>query len=206
MNDPSYREEHGIVARPHEIVKEAKTFTRADFDEMDRLRVAFYVFDNFGVLRHVARFVRSEVGVKEVDFYDRISRDAVDEPLRLADHRVRRPDDEHQPRAAVELGPVRSKRSVVTACTELGVDAGTALDTALEVQLAHLPEPSRTMPQTLSSRPRLRRVARDGARDPSRRSPRRLGAVRAAAAHVPARRDQGQRPERHLSARWSASR
>ena len=34
--------------------------------------------------------------------------------------------------------------------TELGVDAGTALDTALEVQLAHLPEPSRTMPQTLS--------------------------------------------------------
>ena len=81
MNDPEYREEHGIVARPHEVVMETKTFTRDDFDEMERLRVVFYVFDNFGVLRHVARFVRSEVGVKEVDFYDRLSRDAVARPL-----------------------------------------------------------------------------------------------------------------------------
>ena len=34
--------------------------------------------------------------------------------------------------------------------SELGIDAGAALGTALDVQLAHLPEPSRTMPQTLS--------------------------------------------------------
>jgi len=79
MNEPSYREEHGIVAKPHEIVATAKTFSRADFDEMDRLRVAFYAFDNFGILRYVARFVRGEVGVKEADFYDRLSRDVVEQ-------------------------------------------------------------------------------------------------------------------------------
>ena len=56
---------------------------------MDRLRVGLYVFENFGVLRHVARYVRSETACKEVDFYDRL------QPTRsptaaVADHRDRR--------------------------------------------------------------------------------------------------------------------
>jgi hypothetical protein len=33
--------------------------------------------------------------------------------------------------------------------TRLGVEPGTALDTVLAIQLAHLPSPDRTMPQTL---------------------------------------------------------
>ena len=69
--------EHGIVARVHEVLKEAKSYTRADYEEMERLRQSFYVFDSFGVLRQVARFVRSETGMKEVDFYDQITRAAV---------------------------------------------------------------------------------------------------------------------------------
>ena len=199
MNDPSYREEHGIVARPHELVRETKTFTREDFDEMDRLRVAFYVFDNFGVLRHIARFVRSEVGVKEVDFYDRISRDAVEQPLRLADHRVavvRMMNANLAPPSSWGVFVEEVGRYVVT---ELGVEAGSALDTALAVQLAHLPAPSRTMPQTLHVAHDYVALARGGARNPCRRVtiddweqfvPR--------LAHVPARRAQGQRSQRHL--------
>ena len=148
MNEPSYREEHGIVARPHEPIMQAKSFTRADFDEMDRLRRAFYVFDNFGVLRHVARFTRSEVGVKEVDFYDRLSREAVEQPLRwpILAATVRMMDACMAPPSSWGLFIEEVGRYVVS---ELGVEPGTALDTVLAVQLAHLPAPSRTLPQTL---------------------------------------------------------
>lgn len=148
MNEPSYREEHGIVARPHEVLKQTKTYTRDDFEEMNRLRIAFYVFDNFGVLRHIARFVRSEVGVKEVDFYERISSDAVANPLRwpIISAEVKMMAGNMAPPSSWGLFVEEVGRYIVTA---LGVEAGTALDTALQVQLAHLPAPSRTMPQTV---------------------------------------------------------
>jgi hypothetical protein len=148
MNEPSYRQEHGIVARPHEVIKQAKSYTRADYDEMERLRQAFYVFDNFSVLRHIARFVRSEVGLKEVDFYDRISRDAVRQPLRW-------------PILAAEVNMMEVFLAAPSSwglfleevrdyvVTELGVENDTALGTALAVQLAHLPAPARTMPETV---------------------------------------------------------
>jgi hypothetical protein len=148
MNDPAYRAEHGIVAKPHEIVKEARTFSRDDFDEMDRLRVAFYVFDNFGVLRYFARFVRSEVGVKEADFYDRISRDAVSDPDQwpLVASVVRMMNENLAPPSSWALFLDEVARYAVT---RLGVAEGSALDTAVAVQLAHLPAPDRTMPQTI---------------------------------------------------------
>jgi radical SAM superfamily enzyme YgiQ (UPF0313 family) len=148
MNDPVYREEHGIVARPHEIVKQTKSYTREDYDEMERLRVAFYVFDSFGVLRHVARYVRSETGIKEVDFYDRISREVLAQPVRwpAVASFLQMMDNNVGPPSAwgVFLAEVGDYVS-----SELGVEGGTALDTALEVQLAHLPAPTRVMPQTV---------------------------------------------------------
>jgi radical SAM superfamily enzyme YgiQ (UPF0313 family) len=148
MNDPAYRLEHGIVARPHEIVKQSKTFSRDDFDKMDQLRVAFYVFDNFGVLRHFARFVRSETGVKEVDFFERITQAALAEPLRwpALSSFVRMMNDNLAPPSSWSLfmGEVAE-----FAIVELGVDSGDALDTAVRVQLAHLPAPDRELPQTL---------------------------------------------------------
>jgi radical SAM superfamily enzyme YgiQ (UPF0313 family) len=151
MNAPEYREEHGIVARPHEVVMQTKTFTRDDFTEMERLREVFYVFDNFGVLRHVARFVRSEVGLKEVEFYDRLSRDALEQPMEwpyIASF-IRMMDANLAPPSSWGLFVDEVGRYVVSS---LGVQPGTALATALEVQLAHLPAPSRTMPQTLHLR------------------------------------------------------
>ena len=126
----------------------------------------------------------------------RISRDALAQPLRVADHRVGGPDDEQQSRTAVELGPLRSRRSVDTVVTELGVET--------RHRTRHRTRgPARAPARSRAGRCRRRcslphdyaGMARDGARNPSRRSPRRLGAVRAAAAHLPARRDQGQRPE-----------
>jgi radical SAM superfamily enzyme YgiQ (UPF0313 family) len=148
MNDPVYREEHGIVARPHEIIKQTKSYTREEYDEMERLRVSFYIFDNFGVLRHVAKFVRSETGTKEVDFYDRFSRDALAQPLRwpVSASFVRMMEHSLGPPAGWGLLLAELRDYLVS---ELGVEAGSALDTVLAVQLAHLPTPNRAMPQTV---------------------------------------------------------
>jgi radical SAM superfamily enzyme YgiQ (UPF0313 family) len=148
MNEPAYRAEHGIVAKPHDVIRETNTFTRAEWDEMDRLRVAFYAFDNFGVLRHMARFARSEVEVKEVDFYDRVSRIATAEPLEwpLLAGLVRMMWANMAPPSSWTLLVQEVGRYLVA---HLGVEPGPALDTAIAIQAAHLPAADRTMPVTL---------------------------------------------------------
>jgi hypothetical protein len=147
MNEPGYRAEHGIVAAPHDIIRETKTFTRAEWDEMERLRVAFYVLDNFGVLRHLARFVRSEVGLKEVAFYDRVSRAAANPrrwPFIAAVFRMMEAHMAPPGSWALFLDDVR--RLVVE---EIGVESGSALDAAVAVQRAHMPAADRILPVTI---------------------------------------------------------
>jgi hypothetical protein len=75
MNDPSYLAEHGIeTAAPvgpglNAVVISTSSFTRQDYGAMERLRLAFLMYENFGVLRHVSRFLRHETGTREIDFY-----------------------------------------------------------------------------------------------------------------------------------------
>jgi hypothetical protein len=72
MNDPEYRREHAIVARPGEQVRESSTFTREDWDHMLVLADSFALAENFGVLRQVGRYVHAETGNREIDFYERL--------------------------------------------------------------------------------------------------------------------------------------
>jgi radical SAM superfamily enzyme YgiQ (UPF0313 family) len=145
MNDPEYRAEHGIVAKPGELVKETASFSRAEWEEMDKLRVAYYIFDNWGVLRYVGRYVRQEVGLKEVDFYDRLRTDALAAPsewptiaatLQLLERFMAPPgswglfmDEVHR---------------YLTG--RLGLADDGALGTVLQVQLGHLPAADRVFP------------------------------------------------------------
>ena len=62
MNKPAYREANGITAAPGEEVKETASFSRDEWEQMNRLTWAYYVFENFGVLRQIATFVHSETG------------------------------------------------------------------------------------------------------------------------------------------------
>ena len=70
----------GRVAKPGEFLKETATYTRQQWEEMDRLRKLYYLLDTYGILRYVARFVRRETGMGEVGFYDRIRRDVLSRP------------------------------------------------------------------------------------------------------------------------------
>jgi hypothetical protein len=76
MNEPAYRRTHGIEAVPGSVVTSAATFTREDYTRMEKLRRVFYLLEKFGVLRHVARMVRQETGLREMAFYERLWDDA----------------------------------------------------------------------------------------------------------------------------------
>ena len=80
MNDPAYRKEHAIVAAPGEMLKETASYTREEWEGMNRLKIAYYLFDSYGLLRYVARFIRSEKGIGEVEFYDSVQKEARKNP------------------------------------------------------------------------------------------------------------------------------
>jgi radical SAM superfamily enzyme YgiQ (UPF0313 family) len=148
MNEPAYREENQIVAKPGEIVMSTATYTREEFDFMDTVRRAFYVFENFGVLRQVASFVRSETGLRQIDFYRQFITDVSSEGHRY-------------PAAAVAIDVIPDvmvppvswshfiddvRRYLVE---RLGIQDGSALDTVLRVQHALRPARGRAFPMQL---------------------------------------------------------
>lgn len=160
MNEPTYREEHRLLSvRPPgpasnrsangpALVVSTSTFTEDEYLEMDRIRRTYLLAENLGVLRQVSRFVRRELGMKEVDLIDLVRTQVSRQPeqwpfLALALVAV--------PQAMVP--PVSWKlafgelRSLLT--SELPLPDDDALDTVLAVQRALLPAPGREFPETL---------------------------------------------------------
>ncbi|MGI9603248.1 MAG: B12-binding domain-containing radical SAM protein [Acidimicrobiales bacterium] len=148
MNEPSYREEHGIVAQPGEFVKQTATYTTDEWEDMDQLRVAYYVFDNWGVLRYVARHVRRETGMGEVDFYDAVRAEVFSRPdaWPIIATTLRILEGYMAPPGSWGLFMAEVRRYLVD---HLGLPDDSALRTTLAVQHAHLPAPGRTFPQVL---------------------------------------------------------
>jgi hypothetical protein len=165
MNEAEYRDEHRIetVGPLSELVKTARTpegavkrslvistssFSKDDYAEMLHLRRVFVVSENFGVLRHVARFVRQELGIAELDLYERLRLDARARPDRWPHL-----DFAFRVLPFVGTAPVSWRlfidevRGYLTG--ELGLVDDVALDTVLRVQHALLPAADRTFPLTL---------------------------------------------------------
>jgi len=163
MNEPSYRTEHGIetlhpikstwtsadgTRRTAPLVVASASFSRDDYQQMDRFRRHFFLFENFGVLRQVARFVRQENGMREMDFY-RTLEDAVlanrDRwPIlafvcaSLHDHLIA-PGSWH-----LFIDELRDALPAI-----VGVACDSALDTVLRVQHALLPARDRVFPYSI---------------------------------------------------------
>ena len=154
MNDPAYRAEHQIETNepftpgvPRLLVS-TKTLSRAQRDEAVRLRSLFLLFENFGALRQVARFVRQETGLGEVAFYERLRLDTERDPERWPMLRLLASAVPTIMSAPGSWGLVIDElRTYLVA--EVGVASGDALDTVLAVQLALLPAVDRVLPVTL---------------------------------------------------------
>jgi hypothetical protein len=149
MNEPSYREEHGIEALPGEVVDHAGTFTKAEWDRMNLLRGVYLVCDKYGVLRQVASYVRKETGVGEVELYERLLDDALTAPGRW-------PTVAYTFQAAPEIMAPPCSWKLLTdevgryLVDVIGVPDDTALKTVLTVQHALLPAVGREFPLSLS--------------------------------------------------------
>ncbi|HMS87630.1 MAG TPA: radical SAM protein [Acidimicrobiales bacterium] len=88
MNDPAYMAEHKIETHEplqpgrNALVVSTATFTREDWNEMERFRVDFGYFENYGVLRLVSRYVRHRTGVREIDLIRQIGLQVAADPAR----------------------------------------------------------------------------------------------------------------------------
>ena len=51
-------------------MQETSSYTRDEWHQMHRLGAGVWLFENFGILRQVASYVRAETGRREVDFYE----------------------------------------------------------------------------------------------------------------------------------------
>ena len=161
MNDPEYRREHQIVAqRPHgedgpvqasrsfterPLVVSTATFTRADWDHMMEVRRAYFLFENFGVLRHLSRFVRQELGLREVDFYRSLVIAGRDEPesYPLTSIVLEVVTELMVPPVSWSLFLDEVREHLVN---RLGLADTSALDTAITVQRMTIPDPSASYP------------------------------------------------------------
>ena len=154
MNDPAYRAEYEIETnepfRPGvpRLVVSTKTLSREQYDGLARLRLMFLLFENFGVLRQVSRFVHQETGLGEVELYERLRVDTERAPERWPMLRLL---------ASVVPAIMSAPGSWQLVLDELreylievvGLVPDDALESVLAVQLALLPAHGRLMPETL---------------------------------------------------------
>ncbi|MEJ7583616.1 MAG: radical SAM protein [Acidimicrobiales bacterium] len=154
MNEPSYRETHKIETElvpgsmKQRLVVSTATFTRTDHDDMLKLREIYIMCENHGMLRQVSRFVRQEVGMREVDLYETLWKAS------LAD-RNRWPAMAFvfETGPSMMVPPVSWRLFIDELRTYLvevlGLPGDGALESVLEVQHALLPTRNRPFPDVL---------------------------------------------------------
>ena len=148
MNEPGYRKKHGIIAKAGGVVRECATYSRDEWDEMMQLRNAYYLLDTYGIVRYLARFVRQETGVREIEFYDRLQLEALRHPREwpvIADV-LRTLEGFMAPPGSWSFLIAEAKRFLVDC---MGLPESSGLRTVLAVQQAHLPAADRRFPYTL---------------------------------------------------------
>lgn len=145
MNDPSYRKEHGIVALPGEMLKETASYTRAEWEEMIDLKMAYYLLDSYGLMRYVARFMRREHGMGEVVFYEAVQTEVQRNPQEwpVISKVLSTLEDYMAPPGSWGLYIAEVHDFLVN---YMDVPDDSALRTTLAVQHAHLPAVDRQFP------------------------------------------------------------
>lgn len=146
MNSPEYRKEHAIIAKPGEVLKQTASYTRDEWEEMNSLREAYYLLDSYGVLRYIARFVRRELGMGEVEFYDKLRADAHSNPSKwpTIETALQTLEGHMAPPGSWGLFIEEVGRYLTQV---LGMPEDSGMRTALTVQHAHLPGPGRQFPE-----------------------------------------------------------
>ena len=149
MNEPGYRRQFGIRTNDDALVLATSSFSEEDRARMLRLRTLYAVFEQYGLMRHVLRWLQWDRGVPASEVMDRVL-DVV----------------ERDPRRYPHLRWVVSYFDLIAAppegwepffddvarfvADEYGIERSSALDCVLELNRFLLPEPGRSFPARLS--------------------------------------------------------
>jgi hypothetical protein len=157
MNAPEYRDEYDIAVeigddhpvgqsgRKRPLLVSTSSYSEADLREMLHHRELFKVAEGFGLVRHVARFLRHELGLPEMELYVRMDRAVRDAPERYPylSWAFSTLSSISVPPGAWDLCYDDMHRYLVD---ELRVPASSALDTVLAVHVAVAPARDRSFP------------------------------------------------------------
>ena len=148
LNAPEYRAQHAIEADEQQVVRTTATMRLEDRERMLRLRDIEIIFERFGLLRHVLRYLQWDHGIDAATTMERLLEATTDRP---ADHpllswTVANFDLFPQ----VPVGPDAFYREVEDfVCTTFGLDRDdSGLATVLRLQKLLVPHPGRTFPAT----------------------------------------------------------
>ncbi len=154
MNEPSYLEKHQIktlipvAPGKQAVLASTATYTEADLATMDKLKQAYTLFENFGVLRTITRFVRQETSANEMEFYHKLMLDSAENNqwpmLYILTHYV-----------SSLMAPPVSWYLVMEEVgrylqEEYGLQDSPALRSILAAQLASIPAHDRALPETVN--------------------------------------------------------
>ncbi|MCB1690400.1 MAG: hypothetical protein KDI33_18015 [Halioglobus sp.] len=156
MNSPDYREEHQIKTGTElgpgkmPILVSTKTYTRDDLEMMLVLRSLYLLLDTFGVMRLTTRFIRQQVGMTEMAFYQTLlskaGADGRQHVWPMLNTLVNYGHDLMAPPYSWALVFAELREFLVKEC---GVPDDSALDAILAAQHAMLPAHGRVYPYAI---------------------------------------------------------
>jgi radical SAM superfamily enzyme YgiQ (UPF0313 family) len=149
MNDPEYRAEFAIEADDDGLVISSSTFSVDDRLEMKRIRHAHAVFERFGMLRHISRYLQWDHGVEMIRVLRRAVELSQDDPTRypLINWTLRYFDQFNIPPMGWHSFYLEVRRFIAT---EFGVTATPTLDTVFALQEFLMPVTGRQFPDTIA--------------------------------------------------------
>tara|TARA_B110000503_G_scaffold63134_2_gene99827 strand:+ start:984 stop:2666 length:1683 start_codon:yes stop_codon:yes gene_type:complete len=143
--EDDWKSEHAQTSIEKALIIATSSFSTDDYEQMHRRRSLFFLCENYGVLRQIARFVRYESGIREIDFYR-----TLDEEVRA--HPTRWPTISFTLGCLKEIMvPPGSWRLFIDEIrdylvSKLGIADDSSLDTVLQVQHTMLPSRDRVFP------------------------------------------------------------
>lgn len=148
INDPAYRADWGVTD-DHGVVISTKSFSADDRAEMLRIRHAYTVFEQLGLLRHVTRYLQWDHGIDIMTVIRRVVTVSDQDPHRypLLNWTMRYFDYFNASPVGWRSFYQEVRRFLFS---EFGVGPSQALDTVLEVQEFLMPEIGRSFPASIA--------------------------------------------------------
>ncbi len=148
MAEPDYRERHRIEVEDGMVVATA-TYSRRDRAEMLKLRDLDLIFERYGLLRHVLRWLQWDHGILSHDVLDHLRVVTGTSPERFPHLSWLAGYFDLHPGAPCGWTHVyREARALLV--EDFGIDASSGLDCVLELQRFLMPERGRTFPATIA--------------------------------------------------------